>query len=416
MKTSSENRRIIRDVAKRVAEIAALPEQAEKIRLWTACNDLKPKRAMVLASQPPWEELDAAWLSLECEDPAVRSIETDLRRLIIRHEHMPDDFPVLGVYKIPLAISGDGYDDYGIKLHTISSEIEGGSYRIQKVIETEADISRLHPRPIRIDHEATDRAVDFASDLFGDILEVRKTGKTLWRYGLSRVLVHMRGIQQMMLDMYDNPGLIHKLMSFLRDDFLHEIEILEQHDAVELNNTPDNVNGSGGLSPTTDLPGGDYDGRPRIRNCICWAESQETVGVSPSHFDEFVLQYQLPIVERFGLTDYGCCEPLDHKLDLIMKKIPNLRWVAVSPWADRRLCADKIGGKYVYVYKPNPSRICSPVADWAQAERDVRETLKIAGPCPVHVCMKDTKTFCNEPDRITRWCEMAVRVAKEAAQ
>ena len=61
MAISQKDRTIIRDLACRVAEIAAQPEQAEKIRLWKACNDLKPERAMVLAIQQPSGELQAAW-------------------------------------------------------------------------------------------------------------------------------------------------------------------------------------------------------------------------------------------------------------------------------------------------------------------------------------------------------------------
>jgi len=113
------------------------------------------------------------------------------------------------------------------------------------------------------------------------------------------------------------------------------------------------------------------------------------------------------------MVDYGCCESLDYKLDLLIRKIPHLRWVAVSPWADREICAGKICNKYVYVYKPNPALICSPRPNWEKAEQDIRETLTIARGCPVHIVMKDTSTFCNEPERITKWAELATRIAKE---
>ena len=295
-----------------------------------------------------------------------------------------------------------------------SSDIHG-AYHIEAVIRSEKDLEKLHFRPIRIDHAAAERQVAQAQEILGDILPVRKVGKTHWRYGLSRVLIHMRGLEQMMMDMYDSPQLIHRLMSFLRDDFMREISLYEKEQAIGLNNAHDHITGSGGLSPTLNLPAEDFDGVPRAKDCICWAESQETVGVSPAQMDEFVLQYQIPLMRRFGLTDYGCCEPLDQKLDLLMANIPNLRWVAVSPWANRQICAEKIGKKYVYVYKPNPARICSPKPDWAAAEKDIRDTLRIARGCAIHICMKDTSTFFGELERTTKWCEMAVRIAKEMA-
>jgi hypothetical protein len=169
------------------------------------------------------------------------------------------------------------------------------------------------------------------------------------------------------------------------------------------------------LSPTTDLPGPGFDGTPRVRNCICWGESQETLGIGPSQFDEFVLSYQLPLLTRFGLVDYGCCEPLDTRLDLLMARVPNLRWVAVSPWANRELCAEKLDGRYVYVYKPNPSYLCSPTPAWDEVKEDIRRTLSVTRGQAVHIVMKDTSTFHDDPSRVTRWCELARTMAEESA-
>jgi len=412
----NRDKTILRDLAKRVAEIAALPEQAEKARLWKACNDLQPERAMVYADpQGGWQELDEAWMCLGCEDGALRRIEHSLRRRILRYEHIPDDFPITGRFDVGVSIAGLGYGDYGLDLETVHSTSDRLAYRIVPAIQDEADLAELHPRPVRIDHEATDRRVAFLDELFGDVLRVRKRGMSQWRYGLTRVLIHMRGLEHMMLDMFDNPGLLHRLMAFLRDNFLREIDILEDADAVSVNDEPDDAIGTGGLCAASDLPGDELEGPVGVKHCACWGESQESVGIGPKQFDEFVLAYQLPILRRFRLVAYGCCEHLDQKYDLLFSQVPNLRWVAVPPMADRRLAADKIGDRYVYVYKPNPSRICVPEPAWDAAERDIRETLKVARGCAVQIVMKDTSTFCDEPERVTRWAEMASRVAQEMA-
>ena len=142
----------------------------------------------------------------------------------------------------------------------------------------------------------------------------------------------------------------------------------------------------------------------------CWGESQETVSVRPSQFDEFVLQYQLPLMERFGLVNYGCCEPLDNKFDLLITQIPNLRAVAVSSWGDRRKAAEILADRYVFVWKPNPSLICVPEADFDQAEQDIKDTLQIARNCCLVIVMKDTSTFHHQPGRITRWTDLAQKL------
>jgi hypothetical protein len=406
---------VVRDLAREVADRAADPAEAEKVRLWTLCNDLHPVRPMVfLDPQNGWPELDAAWLRLECEDPFLRPVEHALRRRLLRAEHLPDDGPLLAEFPVRAVITGAGYDDYGIPI-SVEKMSSGGAYRILSLVNNASDRARLHPRPVRVDHEATRRALDQAQDAIGDILPVTLRGKTDWRFGLTRVLVHWRGLGRLMLDLYDEPGLLHDLMSLLRDDFLREIDLMEAEGTAGPNAAPDNVTGSGGLSPTTSLPAAGACSRRSARDCICWGESQETVGVGPAHFEQFVLAYQLPLFERFGLVDYGCCEPLDSRLDLLLARIPNLRWVSVSPWADKHLCAEKLGGRYVYVFKPNPAFLCAPHPAWDAVGEDIASALAAAHGQPMHIVMKDTSTFHGDAGRATEWCLRARRLAEEAA-
>ena len=49
---------IIRDLAARMAEIAALPVQEEKRALWRQLNALKPARPMVMIDQVCWNEMN----------------------------------------------------------------------------------------------------------------------------------------------------------------------------------------------------------------------------------------------------------------------------------------------------------------------------------------------------------------------
>ena len=416
MPISANDRKIIRDAAKRVAEIAALPIQQERIALWRAAGDLKPIRPCVRASQQPWHELIGTLIKLECTDELARGIEASLKLTILRHEIVPDDTPILNEWNVGIHHSNDGYDDYGVKLLTTSPNGDG-AYHIEPVINSLADMEKLHFRPIKFDHAATQKDYEFFHELFGDILKVQKIGRMFWRHALSRVLIHMRGLDNMMLDMYDNPDLIHALMAFLRDDYMNELDLFERENAISQNTGPCTGGGSGGFTTTSSLPAHGFDpSRVRFKDCYCWTESQECVGVGPKQFDEFILEYQVPLMNRFGLVDYGCCEPLEQKLDVLIKKVPHMRWVAVSPWSDRKINAEKLGDKYVYVYKPNPSHICSITPSWEEAEKVIRETLDIARGCPMHIVMKDTKTFHGDASRTTRWSEMAMRLAKESVK
>ena len=91
--------------------------------------------------------------------------------------------------------------------------------------------------------------------------------------------------------------------------------------------------GSGGFGFSDELPQPDFAGRVRARDMWGFTESQETVHVSPAMYEEFVFPYEKPIMERFGLNCYGCCEPLHGRWHVVQRH-PRLRRVSCSPWVN----------------------------------------------------------------------------------
>jgi hypothetical protein len=221
-------------------------------------------------------------------------------------------------------------------------------------------------------------------------------------------LILLRGFERVLYDMYDHPGGLHRLMAFLRDENLAKLHFLEENGLLSLNNGGDFV-GTGGYGWSSELPATGFDPRRvRCRDMWGFSESQETVGVSPQQFEAFVFVYQLPILERFGLNIYGCCEPLDSRFDII-KQIPRLRKVTVSPWSDVRGMAEKIGRDYVYSRKVNPAEIARPPIDEAHIRRGLRETFAATSKndCRVEILMRDVLTLGGNPDNIIRWTQIA---------
>jgi hypothetical protein len=92
------------------------------------------------------------------------------------------------------------------------------------------------------------------------------------------------------------------------------------------------------------------------RDLWCHCSAQEFALISPAMHDEFLLQYQFPIMARFGLSAYGCCEDLTRKIAML-RKVPNLRRIAVTPRADVARCAEQIGADYVLSWRPNPAQM-----------------------------------------------------------
>jgi len=209
-------------------------------------------------------------------------------------------------------------------------------------------------------------------------------------------------------DMYDNPDGLHRSMAFLRDENLAKLDFLEANGLLSLNNGGDFI-GTGGYGWSDELPvSASSDKRVSTHDMWGFCESQETVGVSPKQFEEFVFAYQLPILDRFGLNIYGCCEPLDKRFDII-KWIPRLRKVTVSPWSDVEGMAERLGSDYVYTRKVNPADIAQSTIDEERIRNGLRDTLKITArhKCRVEILMRDVLTLSWNPENIIRWTQIA---------
>ena len=123
-------------------------------------------------------------------------------------------------------------------------------------------------------------------------------------------------------------------------------------------------------------------------------------------FAEFILPYQAPLMTRFRYSYYGCCEPMEQRIDCVAAAIPNLRAVSVAPMANLEMAAAKMAGKYVFYRKPNPAHVCVGFNEAAIRE-DIRRTLKAAAGQPLALVMKDTHTVEHDPTRLPRWAQIA---------
>jgi hypothetical protein len=127
---------------------------------------------------------------------------------------------------------------------------------------------------------------------------------------------------------------------------------------------------------------------------------------------EFEIEYAVKWYSRFGLVYYGCCDPLHKKIGLL-RAIPNLRKISMSPWVDVEKGAEQIGEDFVFSRKPNPNIF---VTDWEPdaVERDLHETLEHCARyrCPVEIIMKDISTVRYRPERLWEWAEIAMRAVR----
>jgi len=401
-----KDREILRSLAARVREIAELPEMETRKQRWYRHNDLEPERPLVLCfPEGAWEELlPRDDRSLKCSDPQARDWEYRLRKSIYWWELIRDDNVLEPYFDIPWRVD---WGSYGVR-EVVTHGENRGSYTWDPPIKNlDEDFAKLRFRKPKVDRQTTLNELALATEIFGDLLPPRIHGQLWWSMGLTWEAIRLIGLEEFMIVMYDNPSGLHRLMAWLRDDHMRVIQWAEDEGLLSLNNT-NGYTGSGGVAYTRQLPQPDWQpGMPvRLKDLWGFAESQETVGVSPEMFGEFILPYQLPLLARFGLNCYGCCEPLHARWDYV-RTVPRLRRVSVSPWCDQRIMAEKMGRNYIFSRKPNPAMICVSFNE-ETVRADIRNTLQIAGSCPLEIIMKDTHTVQNDPTRITRWVQIAL--------
>ncbi len=409
MEFSDRDKEVLRSLASKVAEIAALPEQEEKKKLWKKHNSLEDTRPLIFCDpENGWNEIITED-QIQCKNDIARHWEVTLRKELFWGELMGDDKVIEPYFNIPHVYDESGW---GLKEKRLGGEInvyrlDGGSYTWDPPLKDYKDIEKLHFPEIAINYETTAKVLNLAEEVFGDILKVRLKTIWWWSLGLTDDLVYLRGMDKILYDVYDHPEELHKLMSFLRDGTINKVNYLEENGLLSLNNDGTFV-GSGGYGWTDELPQKDFSGKVRTTDMWGMSESQVTVGFSPQMFEEFVFQYQLPLIQRFGLNCYGCCEPLDSRWDII-KKIPNLRRVSVSPWANVEKMAENLQNKYIFSWKPSPSDLAKPKIDKDSIRKKIRDTLEITKKfnCKVEIVMKDNHTLGKNPQNVIDWCKIA---------
>ena len=357
-KTIPRDLEILRQLGWRKRAIAEDPVNLERRRLWQAHGALRGERPMVLIES--WVAYKALPDSqLQCQEEWARTVEDTLRFEIFQFDKVKDDHVVEPRVTCNwfVTISGYGVEVTQHYAHRVDdANIASRSWE-PPIQDLDRDFDKLRPRTYSVDRERTRAWKAHLEQVFEGILPVCMRGGFWWSTGMTNVLIDLIGMENMMTLMCTNPDGIHRIMGFLRDDYLAYGAWLEREGLFTPNNENDYI-GSGSMGYSGELLPGtpEPDAPARRKDLWVLSESQETVGVSPAMFDEFVLQYQMPIIESFGSCYYGCCEPLHLKWPVI-KRIPNLRRLSISPWCDEEFMAHALGRDYVYSRKPNPALI-----------------------------------------------------------
>jgi hypothetical protein len=381
-------------------------------------NSLQETKPMVWMTDICWNEMEVDHeLTLQTSSEFCQRIEAELRGTLYRWKHMPCDMVVEPIVYSPLVFNNSGF---GISVQEDILETDKDnavvSHHFHIQIKTEEDIEKIHMPRISYDAKKSEENYQTYCDIFERILAVEKRGAPGFWFALWDHIVTWTGVQEGLIDLALRPDYIHTLVDRLMTASLHALDQYEELNLLALNTTNLRL-GSGAYGYTDELPQTDYTS-DHVRTKDLWgsATSQIFSEVSPKMHEEFALQYERRWLERFGLTYYGCCEPLHKKIDLL-RSIPNLRKISMSPWADLEKAAAQVHGDYVLSIKPSPAILARDNWHPNLAREELEAKLKIAKAhhCQAEVIMKDISTVRYEPQRLWEWAKIASEVTQKYA-
>ena len=408
MNLTANERQLLRDLASRYMEIASLPVQAQKRDLWKALNRSKMERPMVAIDQLPWNELNGdGFLTCKVADPFWQGIENQLRSAIYRWEHFPVDLVVELFITIPKAITCTGYG-IGVREETQATDVTSDvvSHHYINQLQTEEDLEKIKDMHFTHDEEKSKLWMEEAAQVFEGIAPILQSGGTQFHLGVWDTISTLMGVENAYIDLMDRPEFIHAIMEKFTHSVLNGIE-----EANKLGIVNDNTNICHCSYIYTDelLPDFGQSKGPHSENCWAFGLAQLFSSVSPAITEEFELPYVTRMAEKFGMIYYGCCDRLDDRLDIV-KRIPHVKKISCSPWSHREAFAEKIGPSIIMSNKPTPALVATDSLDEEEIRKDIRRTVDAAKRNHVNLelILKDISTVRYQPQRLTRWAEIAM--------
>lgn len=387
----------VRSLAQEYMDMANSQKQIEAKKRFLSTNDLTPVRPPVLIDEIPWHELHCTGeLDCICEDAKLRNLEYFFLQAKYRWKHFACDTNFDPFFRVVTTIesSGIGVSKQYNKADTHQSgDIVSREYI--DVFEDESSVELIKIPTFKLRPDIDEENMNFFTDVLNGIMPVKLCGRGYIYHAPWDVIAEFRGMTSILYDFYDRPEHLHAIRRKFMEVTTAELDFVEQNSFVDdsisdLHCTPAQISGKGNKG---------------WKSTWFRTMAQPFGDVSPAMHEEFEIPYLLEMSKRFAYTYYGCCEPLDKKIDII-KKIDNLRKIGVSPWANVDSCAEQISKNYVLARKPNPAFVAR-ITDPEVIRKETEETVKacIKNGCPYEFVLKDISTISNRPENLDVWAK-----------
>ncbi|MDD5676076.1 MAG: hypothetical protein PHC61_18030, partial [Chitinivibrionales bacterium] len=326
-------------------------------------------------------------------------------QLIYRFYVVDDDAIVWPQFPLQWQIqTQDSHDGHNMPRQASKERSSGYAYIpvIKEIPRIAEEVAKMPHEKLTVDWETSQKQLNLANDIFGDILPPRiafMPHHHKWTLGVGYDAVHLLGFNELIMALCENPDGVHALMAFLRDEWMLTLDFMERENLI----TPHWAAANGEADVTPNGKSIAANEKAKLSELWGFAECQEMVVASPQMFEEFIMPYVAPITKRFGYISYGCCEPLDDRLDIVRRYIPNVRKIGITAWANQ----EKFAGvkDLVLSRRPNPAMVCTRFNE-DEIRQDIRKSYELLGQSQLEIILKDVVTLQNEADRIPRWVKI----------
>ena len=388
---------ILRGLAEQYRQISDDSIQMPRRRAWSRLNSLLDHKPLIYVRA--FAAKERADCRLVTKDPLARRMEQFFRYQLAWYG-LGDDSIFEPYITLPAVFAHAGWG-YDVKLTRV--DVDGGSFKADYPITDLNDLSGFVDPVHKINEEKTLQMFEAANDAVGDILPVvidRTPFYTMWHGDIATDLGYLRGMENFMLDIMDTPDELKRLCERMGHG------VLSVHEQAEAAGDWSLLSHRNQAMPyAEELPWPAIDKPVKRKQLWGFMAAQEFALISPEHHDEFLLQYQLPILKEFGLVAYGCCEDLTRKIDML-KQIPNLRRISVSPFANVEKCAEASGGKYVLSFRPRPAHLVGD--NWKEVARnDLQQGIETLKGTSFDITLKDVETLEGDQNRAKEWVQLA---------
>ena len=403
-----EERKILRELAKKQAEYAALPLQKEREKLWYRHNALQGERPVIVVEMPSFEKdlLPPA----RCTSPLAAHMELMMNRNIVSFEKIGDDKVVPSVLDIDMQISHRAFDmDFRrINPKEKSDKLQGFQFE-HPIRSLEEDFHKLRPSVNAYDPELNRLRLEAAREAVGDVLPVNMKNRSInWSGAITATAVNLMGLEELLVNLAAEPELAEKLLDFIVTDLEKQVDWMEELGILTANNGNDFA-GAGSYGFTKEL--NPVEGKVRAKDLWFNTNSQESSSISPRMYGEQIFPFIKRLAGRFGLIYYGCCEPVHGVWKDYVSTIPNLRKVSISMWCDEDYMGEALKESgVIYSRKPSPLLIgTKDPFDEAAFRAHIQKTLTAAKDCKMEFIYRDVYTLGGDPTKAAR----AVRIIRE---